>query len=91
MQISSKSQFLALCEHFYDLQEDNSRLQAQLKEQLKQSTALLMTLSSSGQMIEQLAKSHFADAQKLANEDLLEKISVLTERVASLEKAHRED
>jgi hypothetical protein len=82
----SKSQFIKTFEQLFDSQEQTLILQAQLKEQIRKSSTLLYTLSSSGQMIEGLVRTHFRDMQATYGEKFGSALSDLNRRLAIIEE-----
>jgi hypothetical protein len=75
-----------MCEQLYDNNEATSRLQQQLKEQIRKSATLLYTLSSSGQMIEGLVRSHFREMQSQYGEKFGAALTDLNRRLVALEQ-----
>ncbi len=61
---TNKAAFMTACEQLFDSQEVTNRLQAQLNDQLKKSTDLILLLSNSGKIVEGLVRSQFRDMQK---------------------------
>jgi hypothetical protein len=82
---SQKLQFLGLCEQLYDNNEATTKLQIQLKEQIRKSATLLYTLSSSGQMIEGLVRTHFREMQGQYGEKFGAALTDINRRLVSLE------
>jgi hypothetical protein len=82
---AQKAQFLSLCEQLYDNNEATTKLQHQLKEQIRKSATLLYTLSSSGQMIEGLVRTHFREMQGQYGEKFGAALTDLNRRLVSLE------
>ncbi len=80
-----KAAFMAVCEQIFDSQETTVRLQNQLKEQIRKSATLLYTLSSSGQMIEGLVRSHFRDMQTQYGEKFGTALTDLNRRLVAME------
>lgn len=82
---SQKAAYLAACEQIFDSQETALLLQDQLKEQIKKSATLIYTLSSSGQMIEGLVRSHFREMQAHYGEKFGSALSDLNTRLLEVE------
>ena len=82
----SKTQFLSFFQHFYETQQENIKLQEELKQQIHKVSTLLHALSSSGQMIEGLVRANFREMQK----ECLEKVNMTlfdhNERISIIEK-----
>ncbi|KAI8899325.1 hypothetical protein BC833DRAFT_586082 [Globomyces pollinis-pini] len=83
--IGQRSNFLNVFEQLYDSQETTNRLHLQLKEQIRKSATLLYTLSSSGQMIEGLVRSHFRDLQSQYGEKFGSALTDLNRRLVAVE------
>lgn len=83
---NQKSQFMSVFEQMYDAHESTSRMQQQLKEQIRKSATLLYTLSSSGQMIEGLVRSHFREMQGQYLEKFAHALTDLNRRLVSIEQ-----
>lgn len=82
----SKTSFLSLFESLYDQAEENYRLQNTLRDQMRRSTAMLQTLTSSGQMIEGLVRTHFREMQVSYGEKFGSALAELNRRVERLEE-----
>ncbi|KAJ3303716.1 hypothetical protein HDV03_003589 [Kappamyces sp. JEL0829] len=83
---ANKAVFLTACEQMFDAQESTNRLQLQLKEQIRKSATLLYTLSSSGQMIEGLVRSHFREMQSQYGEKFGSALTDLNRRLVTVEQ-----
>ncbi|KAJ3276183.1 hypothetical protein HDV01_005631 [Terramyces sp. JEL0728] len=83
---SHRQQFMNAMEQIYDNNEQTARLQTQLKEQIRKSATLLYTLSSSGQMIEGLVRSHFRDMQAQYGEKFGLALTDLNRRLVAIEQ-----
>ena len=84
--LPGKQQFMTMFEQFYDSMEHASKLQAQLKDQIRKSATLLYTLSSSGQMIEGLVRSHFKEMQTRHDDKFGLALLELNSRLTALEE-----
>ncbi|KAJ3315109.1 hypothetical protein HDV04_004250 [Boothiomyces sp. JEL0838] len=83
---AQKQQFMSMMEQIYESSEQTARLQSQLKEQIRKSATLLYTLSSSGQMIEGLVRSHFRDMQTQYSEKFGLALTDLNRRLVAIEQ-----
>jgi hypothetical protein len=83
---TGKAQFLDACEQLYDAQVTYSSLIANLKDQFRKAASLIYTLSSSGQMIENLVIKQYSDLNMPFTEKSEAKFSELENRIAELEK-----
>ena len=81
-----KQQFLQVFEQFYDSVEQGRQMQSQLKDQIRKSATLLYTLSSSGQMIEGLVRSHFKEMQKQHDDKFGAALLELNSRLTAVEE-----
>jgi hypothetical protein len=83
---SHRSAFVSSCEQIFDSHETTQKLQVQLREQIRKSATLLYTLSSSGQMIEGLVRSHFREMQTQYGEKFGTALTDLNRRLVAIEK-----
>ncbi|OAJ43202.1 hypothetical protein BDEG_26578 [Batrachochytrium dendrobatidis JEL423] len=82
----SRSAFTSIFESVYDQHENQARLQATLKEQIRKSATLLQTLQTSGQMIEGLVRGHFREMQCKYGEKFGAALTDLNRRLAAVEE-----